>query len=71
MISDSIPENTIFPDSIRTKGYFSIITWTCPDCCHENKMQIPTSGAVESVERFCQACGILTQIDLKGLDGEE
>lgn len=71
MISDSIPEYTVFPDSIRAKGYFNTVKFTCPNCLHQNEMQIPISGTVEKLLSYCAGCGSMLMVDTKGMDGEE
>jgi len=69
MISDSIPENTVFPDSIRVKGYLKDIKWTC-SCGHKNLSQIPIDSDVEKILEYCPACSLLNEIDMEGMDEE-
>ncbi len=68
MISDSIPEDTVYPDSIRAKGYLKDIKWTC-SCGQKNLSQIPIDSDVEKILEYCPACGDLVEIEMAA--GEE
>jgi transcription elongation factor Elf1 len=71
MICDFLSENIVYPDSIRAKGYFNTVKFTCPSCLHKNEMQIPISGTVEKLLCYCAGCGSMLMVDMEGLDGEE
>jgi hypothetical protein len=69
MISDACPEDTIYPDSIREKGYLKDIRWTC-SCGHRNISQIPIDSDSEVILEYCPACGALNEIIVAGVEGE-
>ena len=70
MISDSIPEDTVYPDSIHPRGYLKNIKWTC-SCGHKNLSQIPVDADIEKILEYCPACAVLNEIDLGAAgDGE-
>jgi transcription elongation factor Elf1 len=71
MITDMAPETTVYPDSVRPKGYFNTVKFTCPNCLHQNEMHIPISGTGEKLLSYCVGCGAMLMVDMEGFGDEE
>ena len=67
MISDSYPEEEVYPISIQQRGYYLDVRYECPACHTITKLSL--LDADKYLLTNCPGCGELIKIILEG-DGE-